>query len=81
MGIRNIRKDDDEILRKRSKEVDIIDDKVRELIKDMMDTMHKFDGFDGVSLKIEILKRTVWISGIKILLNRHISVGRDSGFM
>lgn len=61
MGIRNIRKEDDEILRKRSKEVDVIDDKIRELIKDMMDTMHKFDGLGLAAPQVGILKRVIVI--------------------
>ena len=61
MGIRNIRKEDDEILRKRSKEVDVIDDKIRDLIKDMMDTMHKFDGLGLAAPQVGILKRVIVI--------------------
>lgn len=61
MAIRNIRKEDDEILRKKSKEVDIIDDKVRELIKDMIDTMHKYDGVGIAAVQVGILKRIIAI--------------------
>ncbi len=61
MGIRNIRKEDDEILRKRSKEVEVIDDKTRALIKDMMDTMHKFDGLGLAAPQVGILKRIIVI--------------------
>lgn len=61
MGIRNIRKENDEILKKRSKEVEVIDDKIRELIKDMMDTMHKYDGLGLAAPQIGILKRIIVI--------------------
>ena len=61
MGIRNIRREDDEILKKRSKEVEVIDDKIRELIKDMMDTMHKFEGLGLAAPQIGILKRIIVI--------------------
>jgi len=61
MGIRNIRKEDDEILKKRSKEVEVVDDKVRELIKDMMDTMHKYEGLGLAAPQIGILKRIIVI--------------------
>ena len=44
MAIREIRKDGDEILRKRSREVDVIDDRIRELIEDMLETMHEANG-------------------------------------
>jgi peptide deformylase len=40
MAIRNIRKDGDEVLRKRSREVDEINDKILVLLKDMADTMY-----------------------------------------
>ena len=61
MGIRNIRKDKDEILRKKSKEVEVVDDKIRELIKDMFDTMHKFDGLGLAAPQIGVLKRILVI--------------------
>ena len=61
MAIRNVRKEDDEILRKRSKEVDVIDDRVKELIKDMIDTMHKYDGVGLAAVQVGILKRIVVI--------------------
>ncbi len=61
MAIRNIRMETDEILRKKSKEVEIIDDKVKELIKDMIDTMHKFEGVGLAAVQVGILKRIVVI--------------------
>ena len=42
MAIRNIRQEGDEILKKKSREVEVIDDKVRELIDDMVETMRKY---------------------------------------
>ena len=61
MAIRNIRKEDDEILRKKSKDVDVIDDKVKELIKDMIETMHKYDGVGLAAVQVGILKRIIVI--------------------
>lgn len=61
MGIRQIRKEGDEILRKKSKDVDVIDDKVKELIKDMIDTMHKYDGVGLAAVQVGILKKIVVI--------------------
>ena len=61
MGIRNIRKENDEILKKRSKEVEVIDEKIKKLIKDMMDTMHKYDGLGLAAPQIGILKRIIVI--------------------
>ncbi|MBQ6991898.1 MAG: peptide deformylase [Clostridia bacterium] len=61
MAIRMIRQDGDEILKKKSKEVDVIDDKIKELIKDMIDTMHKYDGVGLAAVQVGILKRIVVI--------------------
>lgn len=61
MGIRNIRKENDEILKKQSKEVEVVDDKIRKLIKDMMDTMHKYDGLGLAAPQVGILKRIIVI--------------------
>ena len=40
MAIRQIREEGDEILKKKSREVEEIDDKIRELLDDMVETMH-----------------------------------------
>ena len=61
MAVRNIREDGDEILRKKSREVEVIDDKVRELLDDMVDTMHKFNGVGLSAVQVGILKRLVVI--------------------
>lgn len=61
MAIRNIRKEDDEILKKKSKDVDVIDDRIRELIEDMVETMHKYDGVGLAAVQVGILKRILVI--------------------
>ena len=61
MAIRNIRTEEDAILRKKSKEVDVVDDKIRELIKDMVETMHKYDGVGLAAVQIGILKQIIVI--------------------
>lgn len=61
MAVRNIREDGDEILRKKSRDVEVIDDKVRELLDDMIDTMHKFNGVGLSAVQVGILKRLVVI--------------------
>ena len=43
MAIRTIRTEGDEILRKKSKKVEVIDEKITELIQDMIETLHKYD--------------------------------------
>ena len=61
MAIRNLRYDKDEILRKRSREIEVIDDKIRELAYDMMETMHKYDGVGLAAPQVGILKRLIVI--------------------
>lgn len=61
MGLRNVRKEGDEILKKKSKDVEVIDDKIKELIKDMIDTMHKFDGVGLAAVQVGILKNIIVI--------------------
>lgn len=72
MAIRNIRKDGDEILRKRSKEVEGINEKVLMLLKDMIDTLYKADGIGLAAPQVGVLKRVVVIdagSGLLELIN------------
>ena len=61
MAIRNLRYDKDEILKKRSREIEVIDDRIRELAKDMMDTMHKWDGLGLAGPQVGVLKRIIVI--------------------
>ena len=61
MAIRNLRFENDEILRKRSKEIEVIDDKIRALAEDMIETVHKYDGLGLAGPQIGILKRIVVI--------------------
>ena len=61
MAIRNIRQEGDEILKKKSREVEIIDNKVKELIEDMVETMHKYDGVGLAAVQVGILKRIIVI--------------------
>ena len=61
MAIGNLRYDNDEILRKRAREVEVIDDKIKELAQDMMDTMHKYDGVGLAAPQVGILKRVIVI--------------------
>ena len=61
MAIRNLRYEDDEILRKRSREIEVIDDRIRQLAEDMMDTMHEYDGVGLAAPQVGILKRIIVI--------------------
>ncbi len=57
MAIRIIRQTTDEILRKKSREVEVIDEKIHELIKDMIETLHKYQGVGLAAVQVGILKR------------------------
>lgn len=57
MAIRNIRVNGDEILRKKSKKVDKIDNRLLELIEDMTETMYKADGVGIAAPQVGVLKR------------------------
>lgn len=61
MAIRIIRLEGDEILKKKSREVENVDDKIRELAQDMIETMHKHDGVGLAAVQVGILKRIVVI--------------------
>lgn len=57
MAIRNIRKVGDEILAKKCREVDVIDDRVKELLDDMIETMYDANGVGLAAPQVGILKR------------------------
>ena len=61
MAIRNLRFGDDEILRKRSREVEEIDDKIRELALDMLETMHVNEGVGLAAPQVGVLRRVIVI--------------------
>ena len=61
MAIRNIRVNDDEILRKHCKPVPEVTDKTRALIQDMFDTMYEANGVGLAAPQVGILKRIVVI--------------------
>ena len=61
MAIRNLRYEGDEILKKKSRDVEIIDEKLQTLIDDMIETMHKYNGVGLAAVQIGILKRVIVI--------------------
>ena len=61
MGIRNIRKYGDDVLRKTSKNVDAFDERLQTLIEDMKETMREAEGVGLAAPQIGILKRVVVI--------------------
>ena len=77
MAIRNIRMAGDEILKKKSREVEEIDDKLQILIDDMIETMHKYNGVGLAAVQVGILKRVIVIdlyddNGPIVLINPQI---------
>jgi peptide deformylase len=61
MALREIRKIGDEILRKKSRQVDIIDDRVKTLMQDMVETMHSAEGAGLAAVQVGVLKRIIVI--------------------
>ena len=75
MAIRNIRKLGDDILRKKCRQVEIIDDKIITLLDDMTDTMNSADGVGLAAPQVGVLKRVVVIDvgdGVIELINPEI---------
>lgn len=69
MAIRQIRYNDDEILRKKCKEVKKVDNKIQQILDDMMDTLHHTE--NGAALaanQVGILKRLVVIDYLEYFL-------------
>lgn len=62
MALRQIRLFDDEILRKKSRTVEVVDDKIRQILDDMADTMYNTENGGGLAApQVGILKRLVVI--------------------
>lgn len=61
MAIRNLRYEGDEILKKKSRDVEVIDEKLQTLIDDMIETMHKYNGVGLAAVQVGVLKRVVVI--------------------
>ena len=61
MALRRIIKEGDKILRMKSKEVDEINDRIRTLIDDMVETMYHNNGAGLAAPQVGILKRVVVI--------------------
>jgi peptide deformylase len=60
MALRKIRTFDDDVLRKKSKPVDVVDDKIRQILDDMAETMYSTENGGGLAApQIGILKRLV----------------------
>jgi len=75
MAIRNIRTENDPILRKKSRVVESFDEKLWQLLDDMKETMEKAEGVGLAAVQVGILKRVVVINvgdGLMELINPQI---------
>lgn len=75
MAIRNIRTEEDAILRKKSRPVEKFDDRLFELLDDMADTMYSADGVGLAAVQVGVLRRVVIVDigeGLMELINPEI---------
>lgn len=75
MAIRNLRFLGDDLLRKKSRRVDKIDDRIQVLLDDMLETMYENNGVGLAAPQVGILKRVVVIDigeGPLFLINPEI---------
>lgn len=61
MAIRSLRYEGDEILKKKSREVEEITPNIKTLIQDMIETMHKYNGVGLAAVQVGVLRRIVVI--------------------
>ena len=72
MALRNVIKYGDELLRKKSKKVDVINDRILTLLDDMEETLYKECGVGLAAPQVGVLKRAIVIDigeGILKLIN------------
>lgn len=75
MAIRNIRTEEDPILRKKSRVVENFDDRLFLLLDDMAETMYAADGVGLAAVQVGVLRRVVVIDigeGLMELINPEI---------
>lgn len=80
MALRQIREQEDEILRKKSREVNIDDitaERIQSLINDMLETMYHYNGVGLAAVQVGILKQIIVIDvedgkGPYVLINPQI---------
>lgn len=77
MALRQIRIFGDEILRKKSRKVEVVDDKIRQILDDMTDTLHNSENGAAIAApQVGILKRLIVIDmgqGLMKLVNPEIT--------
>lgn len=76
MAMRNVRKLGDDVLRKKSRPVETIDERILQLLDDMAETMYATDGVGLAAPQVGILKRIAVIDvgeGLLELINPEIT--------
>jgi peptide deformylase len=59
LAIRKLRIEGDEILRKKSKKIEKVDDRLITLLDDMVETMYENDGIGLAAVQVGVLKRAI----------------------
>ena len=75
MAIRTIRREGEEVLRKKCREVTEMTSRIEELIDDMLDTMYEADGVGLAAPQVGVLRRIVVVDvgdGPVVLINPEI---------
>lgn len=77
MALRNIRVDEDPILRKKAKPVKEVNEKIVTIVKDMIETMYDADGVGLAAPQVGLLKRIFVVdvydeTGVKVFINPEI---------
>lgn len=85
MAIRDLRIDGDELLRKRSRSVDVVDDRILTLLDDMRETMYLNNGVGLAAPQVGVLKRIIVLddgNGLIECINPEIvlSEGKQDGW-
>ncbi len=84
MAIRKLRIEGDEILRKKSRKVEKIDDRLITLLDDMVETMYENEGIGLAAVQVGVLKRAIVMDigegPVKILNPKIIEISGEQVF-
>ena len=75
MAIRNLRLDEDPILRKKSRPITEINDRIKTLAKDMLETMYQAEGVGLAAPQVGVLRRIITVDvgeGSYVMINPEI---------
>lgn len=84
MALRTIRTKEDDILRKKSKEVKKITPRIHELIEDMLETMYEAQGVGLAAVQVGVLRRVIVIDigdGPVVLINPEIIYKSENEYL